>query len=312
MNYIKRSEYMKYNQWLREWLDFYVKPTAKISTIKKYERFVKGYLVPELGDYEINELTPVLLQRFAVGLSEKGLSSGTVNLYLSIVKASLRRASLSGVADKDYSTVIVRPRLREKRVESFSKEEQRMIERYILEKGDTRLFGIIVCLYTGLRIGELLALEWVDIDLHKGTLSVLKTCTDSWVGGHYVKLLDTPKTASGLRTIPIPKDLQPIFYEMQRKSDSRFVISARTEHGAQIRSYQRSFELLLKRLGIAHKSFHSLRHTFATRALECGMDVRTLSELLGHSDPTVTLRRYAHSMLEHKTEMMNRVGRLLK
>ena len=78
-----------------------------------------------------------------------------------------------------------------------------------------------------------------------------------------------------------------------------------------VRSYQRSFELLLKKLHIAHRGFHSLRHTFATRALECGMDVRTLSEILGHKNPTVTLNRYAHSLLEHKAAMMNRLGKLL-
>ena len=75
--------------------------------------------------------------------------------------------------------------------------------------------------------------------------------------------------------------------------------------------HQRTFELMLKRLGIVHKDFHSLRHTFATRALECGMDVKTLSEILGHKNPTVTLNRYAHSLMEHKQEMMNRLGRLL-
>lgn len=78
-----------------------------------------------------------------------------------------------------------------------------------------------------------------------------------------------------------------------------------------MRSYQRTFEILLKKLGIAHKGFHALRHTFATRALEVGMDVKTLSEILGHQNPTITLQRYAHSMIEHKTEMMNKVGRFL-
>ena len=88
-------------------------------------------------------------------------------------------------------------------------------------------------------------------------------------------------------------------------------MGGRSEYGAQVRSYQKTFELLLKRLRIPHKGFHSLRHTFATRALECGMDVKTLSEILGHKNPTITLKRYAHSMMEHKAEMMNRLGKLL-
>jgi integrase len=79
-----------------------------------------------------------------------------------------------------------------------------------------------------------------------------------------------------------------------------------------MRSYQRTFESLLIKLNIPHKGFHALRHTFATRALECGMDVKTLSEILGHKNPTITLNRYVHSLLEHKTEMMNRLGKLLQ
>ena len=97
---------------------------------------------------------------------------------------------------------------------------------------------------------------------------------------------------------------------MKKKSKCEFVI-ADGEKPVFIRSYQRTFELLLKKLKLPHKGFHSLRHTFATRALECGMDVKSLSEILGHKNPTVTLNRYAHSLLEHKTAMMNRLGKLL-
>ena len=95
-----------------------------------------------------------------------------------------------------------------------------------------------------------------------------------------------------------------------RSAASPFVVSSGGK-AVSVRSYQRRFELLLKKLGIPHKGFHSLRHIFATRALECGMDVKTLSETLGHKNPTVTLNRYAHSLMEHKADMMNRLGKLL-
>lgn len=88
-------------------------------------------------------------------------------------------------------------------------------------------------------------------------------------------------------------------------------MEGKTDCGAEVRSYQNTFKLLLKRLKIPHKGFHAIRHTFATRALECGMDVKTLAEILGHKNPTITLKRYAHSMMEHKKEMMNRLGELL-
>ena len=289
----------------------YVKPTTKIRTYKKYKRQIELHILPALGEFELNDLTATVLQRFTVELSEKGLSANTVNGIISVLKSSLRRAVLLGVMDKEFTMAIVRPKQREKQVDSFSKEEQRKIEQFIFEKKKNKLFGVVLCLYTGLRIGELLSLTWDDVDLQKGIITISKSCHDSWENGKYVKVIDTPKTDFSERIIPLPKQLLLRLREYKKSSSGNYVICGERVHGAQIRSYQKSFELLLKRLKLPHKGFHALRHTFATRALECGMDIKTLSEILGHKNPTITLKRYAHSMLEHKTEMMNRLGKLL-
>ena len=108
--------------------------------------------------------------------------------------------------------------------------------------------------------------------------------------------------------IPIPRQILPLLREQKKKSRSTFVVGE--DRLQSVRSYQYSFSLLLKKLGISHRGFHALRHTFATRALECGMDVKTLSEILGHKNPVVTLNRYAHSLMPHKHEAMNRLGKL--
>lgn len=307
----KRRTKLKYKNWLNEWLALYVKPTTKIRTYKKYQRQIELHILPALGEFELNDLTATVLQRFTVDLSEKGLSANTVNGIISVLKSSLRRALLLGVADKEFTAAIVRPKGREKQVDCFSKEEQRKIEQFIFEKKKNKLFGVVLCLYTGLRIGELLALTWDDVDLQKGIMTVSKSCHDSWENGKYVKIIDTPKTDCSVRTIPIPKQLLARVKEHKKSSSGNYVVIGKSIHGAQVRSYQKTFGMLLNRLHIAHKGFHSLRHTFATRALECGMDIKTLSEILGHKNPTITLKRYAHSMLEHKTEMMNRLGKLL-
>ena len=171
--------------------------------------------------------------------------------------------------------------------------------------------GILICLYTGLRIGELLALEWTDVDLVKGDLSVTKTCFDGKdKNGVFCRITNAPKTDTSVRVIPIPKQLMPILKNMKKIAKNQYVISD-SEKTLAVRSYQRSFERLLKKLGIPHRGFHSLRHTFATRALEVGVDVKTLSEILGHKNANITLQRYAHSMLEHKRDMMNQIGKLL-
>lgn len=302
---------LNYKQWLSEWLTLYVKPTAKQRTYKKYQQQIELHILPFLGEFKLSQLTATVLQRFTVELSCKGLSTNTVNGIITLIKTSLKRAVQVGVTEKEFSSAIVRPKQREKHVDCFTKDEQRKIERFVIERKKPRLFGIVLTLYTGLRIGELLALTWNDVDLKKGTIAVKKTCRDSWQNGKYIKLIETPKTDCSMRVIPIPKQLLTHMKALKKKSKSDYVIDGKNEYGSGIRSYQNSFDLLLKRLKLPHKGFHSLRHTFATRALECGMDIKTLSEILGHKNPTITLKRYAHSMLEHKTEMMNKIGKLL-
>ena len=303
---------MKYKDWLNDWLTLYVKPTVKIRTYEKYSRLVALHISPQLGDLELIDLTAITLQKFVVGLSEKGLSPSTVNAIITVMQKSLKTAIMVGVADKQFSGGIRRPKMTERKVNCLTLAEQRKIENYILKNNKVKLYGIILCLYTGLRIGELIAIDWTDIDLSKGLLTVNKSCHyGKDESGVFRRIIDTPKTQNSVRTIPLPKQLIPLLKEMKRGSQSDFVIANKTKP-ISVRSYQKTFEVFLRKLSLPHYGFHSLRHTFATRALECGMDVKTLSEILGHKNPTITLSRYAHSMLHHKTEMMNRLGKGLQ
>lgn len=304
---------MKYKDWLCEWLALYVKPTVKTRTYEKYYAQINNHIAPALGAYELCELSARILQGFTVGLIEYGFAANTVNGIVSTLKSSLKRAVMLDITNAQYSDAIVRPKSQEKKVESFTRSEQHKIESYIAGSEKGHLFGITLCLYTGLRIGELLALTWGDVDFAKGILSVSKSCHDCWKNGKYEKITDTPKTENSKRYIPLPKALLVKLKTLYKRSACEYVVCGRNkEYGAEIRSYQKTFERLLAKIDVPHKGFHALRHTFATRALEVGMDVKTLSELLGHGDPTITLRRYAHSMLEHKTEMMNKLGKFMQ
>lgn len=308
---------MKYQEWLNEWLENYVRPTSKLKTHTRYEQIVHSHLIPRLGSYELEELTPQLLQHQIVDMGKcgnkrtgKGLAPSTLNLIVAVIQDSLTTAYSIELTKIYMADKIKRPRIEEKKVECFTVAEQKTLEDAVKNDRRPKTFGILLCLYTGLRIGELLALEWTDIDFDKREISISKTCHDSNDElGRYVRFVNPPKTTTSMRVIPIPKQLMPMLRETKKRNGSRYVVG----DGGKIisvRSYQRTYELILKKHGLPHRGFHALRHTFATRAIECGMDVKTLSELLGHKNPTVTLNRYAHSLMEHKKDMMNRLGKL--
>lgn len=308
---------MKYTEWFNIWLENYIKPSSKQRTYDQYCKIAKIHILPHLGNYKLEELTPFVLQKFVTDLTVngnkrtgKGLSPNFVKAIISVVQNSLKTAHLVGYLPEYTANKIKRPKINEKKVSCFTLAEQKKIETAALDAKKDKYKGIVLCLYTGLRIGELLALSWEDIDFEKGILTVSKTCRDGNINGKHIRISDTPKTENSRRQIPLSKTILKMLKEMKKKSTCGFLI-ADGEKPVFIRSYQRTFELLLKKIGLPHKGFHSLRHTFATRALECGMDVKSLSEILGHKNATITLNRYAHSLWEHKAEMMNKLSKML-
>lgn len=307
---------MKYTQWLNIWLENYMKPSVKPKTYLRYSEIVNKQLALNFEKYDMNELTPIIFQKFITDLltsgnkrTGEGLSANTVNTIITVIQSSMRTAYNLGYTENEISGKIKRPRLYEKQITCFTLTEQKKIETEIMKSRKSKMKGILICLYTGLRIGELLALEWSDIDLINKEIRVTKTCFDGKnQNGIFSRITNAPKTNTSIRTVPIPGKLIPVLREM--KCGNKYLISD-GDKILSVRSYQRSFERLLSKIGVEKKGFHSIRHTFATRALEVGMDIKTLSEILGHKNAHVTLQRYAHSLPEHKKEMMERVGELL-
>ena len=307
---------MKYNDWLNFWLENYIEPNAKMRTTESYRRIIDKRLRQELGKCEMGELTAPTIQAFVTGLitkgnvaTKKGLASSTVNTIITVIQSSLKTAVLSGYIEKNVAESVRRPKIKSKEIECFTVAEQKKMESAALCDKRTKMAGIVLCLYTGLRIGELLALTWEDVDMKSGLIAVNKACHDKIEKNGTARIVELPKTPSSKRIIPVPKQLLPVLRQLKKTGKYETVISSPEGKPVAIRSYQRSFSLFLKKLGIAHKGFHSLRHTFATRALECGMDVKTLSEILGHKNAAITLNRYVHSLTEHKRNMMNRLGK---
>lgn len=241
---------MKYGMWLDEWFRNYIQPSSKIKTCERYSEIIEKHLKVKLGEYELDELTPLVLQRYVTELMQsgnivtgKGLAANSVNGIITVIQNSLKLAYTLGELKEYTADKIKRPKTKEKEVSCLTLTEQKKIEQAVLTSKKPKLFGIVLCLYSGLRIGELLALEWSDIDFNKGTITVNKTCHDGRdENGKLCRITDTPKTTSSKRTIPIPRQLLPLLKEHKKKSNSQYVVSS-DGHGITVRSYQRSFEL---------------------------------------------------------------------
>lgn len=299
--------------WLEHYLEDYKKLTLKRRTYLRYKELINFHIIPNLGNYKLEELNFEILQGF---ISEKancgnlvthqGLSKSMISSIISIIKNALDLAIKCKKLDYNPCRDLILPSSTCKTVTAYSIHQQLMLEKFLVDDKKTNHLGIVICLYTGIRLGELLALTWDDIDLNAGTMNINKTYARvKETSGKYVDLVSTPKTLTSQRLIPIPNFLVRLLKQKKKQSSSPYVIS--TSKGGMVspRSYQRTFEKVISKCGIDKKNFHSLRHTFATRALENGMDVKTLSEILGHKNPIITLNAYAHSLFSTKQKMIN-------
>ena len=303
---------MLLKEWLDIWLNKYTKHTVKLRTYDRYKYIIEKHINPKLGDYELDELNGEIFQDFVLSELENGnlntngkLANNSVIGIVNVLKGSMALALSLGKVQRDEIKKIKLPSPTEKPVTAFEKYEQEKIDKYCLNSNKSNYIGIVICLYTGIRLGELLALTWDDIDFKTGIMSITKTSYRIKENGKARIVIDNPKTKNSSRVIPLPKTLLDILKKIKKVANSNYVISTRS--GGIVGTRER----ILSKIGVGYKNFHSLRHTFATRAIEMGMDVKTLSEILGHKNPVVTLTRYTHSMMSYKTDMMNKMGKML-
>lgn len=308
---------MKFEKWAKEWLEKSAFLRLKTRSYLRYKSIVTNHVLPKLGKTELNKIDGDRIKDLFDGQMENSnspdgkLSNGTLNLIRTVLKLLFKEAVVRGLIKQNPVDSVARLKTKSTAPKAFSRLEQKKMERAISQSKDGRLFGIKICLYTGLRIGELLALEWRDVDLKQGIISVTKSMFSAKDNsGKWTTFTDVPKSHASVREIPLPSFLKREMSAMFKKSKGKTVVQDKHGKAVGVRTYQYLFEAFLKKCGIKKLSFHSLRHTFATRALEVGMDIKTLSEILGHESADTTMKIYAHSFMSTKQRFMNKLNGL--
>ena len=311
---------MKFSELANEWLYMNHKDDIKPRTLLKYECNLKYHLLPNFKDEEIENLKPRDMQRWICVLKtnpgvrhERPLTASSINGIISMLKMIFNYA-------EDFEIITGNPMRRIKNLSKpkttdnkvFTREEQIRIEHVIEALNDDEYFPIILTLYTGLRLGELCALTWSDINLKSGLIKVNKTtyCLPK-NNGRWEYIVDSPKSLKSIREIPIPSFLFDKLRELKRNRKSLFIVCKNNGEKMRDKELVYKYTGILKKAKVRYLSFHALRHTFATRALEQNVDIKTLSEILGHSSISTTLNIYTHSLIKHKKQQIRKIKRLI-
>ena len=298
------------------WIESDILSRVKTSTYESYFNCIQKYVIPFFEKKEnkcLSEYSVTIFVKFIC--NNESLSETYKRKIISIFKTALKDI----LKDQANGSAIVAtaklPQAENAEIQVFSMKEQRLIENAVYQAGDIRLLGILLTFYTGIRLGELCALKWSDFDFETGIMSITKTVTRvkniNSTDSKTMLLIGTPKSKKSIRKIPLLVFLQNLYLEFRPyiTSENCYLLSG-TNKPADPRTYQKLYKKLLNDTGVTNRKFHAIRHTFATRALELGVDIKTLSEILGHSNASITLSIYAHSLMEQKKIVMDRFNEL--
>ena len=298
-----------YRDWLEQWMNR-KKGCVKESTSANDSVAVVNHIAPCLGHYFIEEITEEVLQETVLYWmyqgrldGQGGLSQKTVKDLVVIVKSSLR-AARKYYHLPDAPMELYYPSSGQRSIAVLTPQQQEHLVQAVLHSRSGCTAGILVSLYTGLRIGEICALQWGQIDLEHAVLSVKKTMQrifyKEWDGhGHSHLAVTPPKTGNALRDMPLSSFLLSLLRPLAlRNADAYLLTGAPTP--MEPRTYRSYFTRFLRANGLPPIRFHSLRHTFATRCIEYGADYKTVSSFLGHASVNLTLNLYVHPQMEAK------------
>ena len=323
--------------WLKEWLVNYALPTVKQSTYISYEGYVRIHLEPELGNIKLTALTTEQIQRFFNKKyrgyqGKKGLSPKTLKNMYNMFNATLEQAVINNRLIRNPLRGVKLPSVTKKEIDILSAEEQSLLQKAASSSAELPAFGVIFTLSTGVRLGELIGFQWGDINIRKHSIRVRRTvgrlqkvdedgnlvAKESGKASTEI-VIRSPKSITSQREIPLFDELWDGLMEYRSKQSEMFdafgidfnssthIFCMPTGKVYDPRTYEDLFKRTLKAADLPGINFHALRHTFATRALEAGMDVKVLSSILGHAQASTTLNLYAHALPDHKRDSMEKM-----
>ena len=287
--------------WYGIWLDSFCKGVIKDYTIRGYESRFKMYILPAFGKMKLSEISTVACQQFLVNTLNNGrikdrekkgpaLSLSTVTGIRRTLNSCLQKAVDEGILIKNPCSKVKLPAGSKPEMKTMKKEELGAFMEEAKRSGCYEFYYLE--LSTGLRLGEICALEWSDLDVKNKTISVKRSAQK--IKGEIV--ISTPKTKSSIRTIRINDDLVDLLLAMkERQIESKYIFPSPETGGVRdLPAVTRKLHRIQERAGVQQIRFHDLRHTFATLTLEAGVDVKTVSHMLGHTDAGFTMNTYMH------------------
>lgn len=309
----------KFDDIAMEWFNA-TQPNVKESTGNKYLNSLNSYILPMFQGRKASQLTYDFileqcnnLLKFG-GKKGTGLSTKSVSDVLSILRNILQYAEQHNIVIPCDARSIHIGRSQKKDLRVLSLDEQKRLCNYLYSDLNGYNLGILLCLFTGMRIGEVCALTWNDISLSEKTIHISKTLQRIQNhNGETTKtriVITSPKSTCSIRIIPIPENLVTLLVRYQTVSTGFFMTNSECKF-IEPRTMQNHFKAVLKECSIAPANYHALRHTFATRCIELGFDIKSLSEILGHASVNITMNRYVHPTLTLKKENMDRLSALL-
>lgn len=304
------SKEILFKDLLKAWQDAN-RVRIKEASVSRYQNLIETHILPELGDKKLKQINIPAINRFVTSKLDNGRLDGTgglspayVRSIILIISAALKYGATEGLCEPLRSP-IVKPSVVKKDICVLCYSHQTRLEKELLTDITEEKLLIYITLYTGLRIGEVCALRWDDINLESKIIFVRQTVSRIWVYENEKKssslTIGPPKTGSSMRCIPICSRLYEIIMKFPRRKASGYVLPC--NDGSSFispRTFEYRYKKLLQLCSLDPINYHTLRHTFATRCIEHGVDIKSLSEILGHADASITLNTYVHSSIELK------------